>query len=141
MSPAVWLWCARAAWAVLPLTTGNALADALRGWSTGPARLATVLLWMAWAAGLLALFAPRPWSLTMLRVAGPLGVTCVVLAVTSTSAASAVLAIASVAVAVTLALSPAVARAAGNALAYGNEERFPLRIPTPLLLGPVPIAV
>jgi hypothetical protein len=34
-----------------------------------------------------------------------------------------------------------VAEAAANALAYGDERRFPLRIPTALLALPVPVAV
>jgi hypothetical protein len=32
-----------------------------------------------------------------------------------------------------------VARAAANAVAYGTEERFPLRIPPALFLGPLPV--
>ena len=39
------------------------------------------------------------------------------------------------------ALSAPVAQATGNALAYGDEVRFPLRIPPALFLGPVPLAV
>ena len=54
---------------------------------------------------------------------------------------SAALAITSTVVAAAFALSAPVAQAAGNALAYGDETRFPLRIPAPLLLGPVPVAV
>jgi len=100
-----------------------------------------VLLWTAWAAGLLALLAPRPWGLTLLRVAAPIAVACTVLSITSTGAAPAAIAIASSVLAAALALSDPVAAAAGNALAYGDEVRFPMRIPTPLLIGPVPLAI
>jgi hypothetical protein len=141
MRPGILLWCARSAWAVLPATTGGAIADALDGLPTGPARLATVLLWAAWAASLLALLAPRPWGLTLLRVVAPVGIACTILSITSTSAASAAIAVASSLLAATLALSEPVAAAAGNALAYGDEVRFPMRIPTPLLVGPVPLAI
>jgi hypothetical protein len=137
----LWLWCARLTWAVLPLTAGDALADALRPWSSAPAIAATVLLWVSWAVGLVALFAPRPWGLTVLRVAAPSAVIAAVASAPSTSGWSALLAIASTIVAAALALAPPFALAAGNALAYGDEWRFPLRIPTPLLLAPVPIAV
>ena len=76
MRPTLLLWCARLAWAALPVTAGGAIADALDGWPTGPARFATVLLWTAWAAGLLALLALRPWGLTLLRVIAPVAVAC-----------------------------------------------------------------
>jgi hypothetical protein len=141
MKPTFLLWCARLAWAVLPATTGGAISDALDGWRPGPTRLAAVLLWTAWAAGLLPLLAPRPWGLTLLRVVAPVAVACTVLSITSTSVASAVIAVASSVAAAALALSDPVAAAAGNALAYGDEVRFPMRIPTPLLIGPVPLAI
>ncbi len=141
MKPGSLLWCARLAWAVLPATTGGAIADALDGWPTGPTRLATMLLWAAWAAGLLALLAPRPPGLTLLRVAAPVSVACTVLSITSTSAASAAIAVATSLLAAALALSDPVAAAAANALAYGDEIRFPMRIPTALLIGPVPLAI
>ena len=137
----IWLWCTRVVWALLPITTGTALGDATSSWSTAPARLAAVALWLVWAAGLLALFAPRPAGLTLLRVVAPCGVLCVMLSVTSTSAGSAAIAIAGGGIAAALALSAPVATATANALAYGDEQRFVLRIPMPLLLGPVPVAV
>ena len=51
------------------------------------------------------------------------------------------MAVVSCAVAAVLALSAPVAQAAGNAIAYGDEVRFPLRTPLSLFLGPVPLAV
>jgi hypothetical protein len=123
------------------VTTGAAFADALDGWSTACARVGAMLLWTAWAAGLLALFAPRPWGLTLLRITAPCGVVGVVLTVTSTSPGAALLAIAGSVIAAALVLSWPVATANANALAYGDEQRVPLRTPTPLLLGPIPLAV
>ncbi len=137
----IWLWCSRVTWALMPVTTGSAFADATEGWSSGPARLAAILLWVTWAAALFALFAPRPWGLTLVRVVAPCGFACAVLSSASTSAASAALALAGSGIAAILALSAPVASATANALAYGDEQRFPLRIPLPLLLGPVPGAV
>jgi hypothetical protein len=137
----IWLWCTRVIWALLPVTMGGALADATRDWSTAPARLADVMLWAVWAAGLFALFAPRPWGLTLLRIAAPCGFVCAAIAAASTSATSAVLAIAGAFVAMVLALSAPFAAEAANALAYGDERRFMLRVPLPLVLAPVPIAV
>ncbi len=137
----IWLWCSRVTWALMPVTTGSAFADATQGWSRGPARLAAILLWVTWAAALFALFAPRPWGLTLVRVVAPCAFACAVLSSASTSAASAALALAGSGIAAILALSAPVASATANALAYGDEQRFPLRIPLPLLLGPLPGAV
>jgi len=125
----------------LPVATGTALADATARWSTAPSRLAAVILWGVWAGGLFALFAPRPWGITLLRVVAPCGVLCVVLSVTSTSTPSAVLAVVWSVGATALALSGPVSSAAANALAYGDERRFVLHVPMPLLLGPLPAAV
>ncbi len=136
-----WLWCTRASWALLPVTTGAAFADAIEGWSIGPSRLAAAFLWVTWAMGLFTLLAPRPWGLTLLRVVAPCGFACVALSSAATSAASAELALASSGVAAILALSAPTALEAANAHAYGDEQRFPLRIPMPLLFGPIPVAV
>ena len=57
------------------------------------------------------------------------------------SAGFAILAVSTSVVAGFFVLSAPVSNATGNALAYGDEQRFLLRIPTPLLLGPVPLAV
>jgi hypothetical protein len=136
-----WLWCTRVIWALLPVTTGAALTDATESWSTPPARVAEVFLWALWAAGLFGLFAPRPWALTLLRIVAPCAFAVAVLSVTSTSTASAALALVGSGFAAVFALSAPVAAASANALAYGDEERFSLRVPMPLLLGPIPIAV
>lgn len=138
----IWLWCTRASWALLPVTTGAAFADATEGWSIGPSRLAALFLWVTWSVGLFTLFAPRPWGLTLLRVVAPCGFACVaVSSASTTSLESAGLALASSGVAAILALSAPTALAAANAHAYGDEQRFPLRIPMPLLFGPIPVAV
>lgn len=135
------VWCARLTWALLPVAAGLALTDALSGWSAGPAYVAAVLFWSAWALGLIALLAPRPWGLTALRVVAPAAVLLALLSIASTSGAAAALAVTSCVVAAFFALSAPVAQATGNALAYGDETRFPLRIPPALFLAPLPLAV
>lgn len=137
----IWLWSARAVWALLPLAVGAVLEDALDGWSRGPATVAAATCWAAWTVALVALLAPRPWGLTALRVAAPAAVGITLAAAPSTDGTSAVLAVTSAVVAAVLALSAPVTEAAGNALAYGDEVRFALRVPTPLLFGPVPLAI
>jgi hypothetical protein len=136
-----WMWCARLTWALLPVSVGTALADALGSWSTTPSRVATVLAWAAWSLGLIALFAPRAWGLTCLRVLAPAAVVVAALAAFGTDAGPAVVAIGSSLVTAAFACSAPVAQAAANSEAYGDEIRFPLRIPPSLFLGPVPLAI
>jgi len=76
-----------------------------------------------------------------LRVIAPAAVVVAILSIGATGAASGTLAVSSSVVAAAFALSAPVAQASGNALAYGDEIRFPLRVPLSLFLGPVPVAV
>ena len=116
----IWLWCTRVIWALPPgHDRHRARPTRPRGWSTAPARVAAVILWAVWAAGLFALFAPRPWGLTLLRVVAPCGFVCVVLSLTSTSAASAALALVGGGIAAVLALSAPIA--------IGDRERARVR--------------
>ena len=63
-------WALPVAWALLPLTLGGVLADALAPWSDAPAAVAEVLAWLGWALVLTATLVPRPVSLTAIRVGG-----------------------------------------------------------------------
>jgi hypothetical protein len=100
-----------------------------------------VLLWAAWALGLVALLAPRPWGLTSLRVLAPAAVAVAIFTAWHVSGGAATVAIVSAVVAAVFACSAPVASAAANSAAYGDEKRFPLRIPPSLFLAPVPLAV
>ena len=128
------------AWASLVVTAGPAVADALHRWSTPPRLLASVLLWAAWGGVLLAILVPRPLGLTALRVAAALAVVLAVAALPSTGALAGVAALAGTGIAAVLALAPPVGYRFVNGAAYGDERRFPLRLPPALLLGPVPLA-
>src|ERR671911_676424 len=137
------LWLVRLAWASLPLTAGPAAGDALADWSTPPRTLAEVLLWTAWAISLIALFAPHPIGLTVLRVVASTFVALAVVVTAGDSADAARAAVALVATVVAGALVvvlPAVSFACANAIAYGDERRYPLRTPPVLWLGVLPLA-
>jgi hypothetical protein len=123
------------------LTAGPAAAAALDPWSSAPRLLATVVLWGAWGAGLVATLAPRPAGLTVVRVAAGLAVLVAVLATVEASAAESVAGLAGTLAVAVLALHPAVGFAFVNGAAYGDERRFPLRLPPALMLGPLPLAV
>src|SRR5438876_7670409 len=137
------LWLVRLAWASLPLTAGPAAGDALAGWSTPPRTVAEVLLWAVWATSLLALLAPHPIGLTVVRVVAPAFVvlTAIVAVTQSADAAPAVVALVATVVAAGLVIGlPAVSFACANGVAYGDERRYPLRTPPVLWLGPLPVA-
>lgn len=135
------LWLLRVAWATLPATAGAALADALDAWSPSPRVVAAVLLWVVWSIGLLGVFVPRPVSVTAVRVIAPIGVALAVVATRSTSTANGVLAATCALLASVLVALPWLAEAGLNALAYGDERRFPLKVPPALFLGPLPLSV
>jgi hypothetical protein len=135
------VWTARVAWIVLPFTTGAAFGDLIQPWARAPETAAEALLWAAWFTGLIALFAPRPWGFTLLRVVAPCVTALAVASAWSTRWPIAVLAIASASFALPASLSSAVAHACAASTAYGPERRFPLRVPLSLLAGPVPVSV
>jgi hypothetical protein len=135
------IWTARAAWIVLPFTTGAALGDVIKPWARAPETIAAVLLWAAWFAGLVALLTTRPWGFTTLRVVAPSALTISVISTWSAPGSTAALAIAFAAIAVATALSSPVAHACAASTAYGPERRFPLRVPVSLLAGPLPVSV
>ncbi len=137
------LWLVRVAWASLPITAGPAAARSVEGWSTPPRVAAEVLLWAAWAVALVALLAPRPVGLTIVRVVAPSFVVlaAVVFVIGAADALEAGAALAATLVAAALALAvPAVAIACANGVAYGDERRYPLRTPPSLWIGLLPLA-
>ena len=138
----LFLWLLRVAWVTLPVTAGPAVSATIEQWSDAPRVAAATLLWLAWGAGLLATLAPRPQTLTAVRVIAPALVVVAVLCAIDGSASTLAIVGAVVATIVCSALASGhdLASAAANALAYGDEQRFPLRVPPALFLGPLPIA-
>ena len=134
-------WPARATWGLLPLLMGPALGGALSDHSLAVARTASGLAWATWAAVLVAVALPTTVSLTALRVATPaaLGVANWA-ALAGDGGAGAAVAVTGAALAVVAAFSPLTGEVFIDGSAYGDERRFALRVPTALLLGPIPIA-
>lgn len=131
-------WLVRALWAVLPFTVGPVLAAALDG-ASGPVRLAASAgLWAGWAAGMVAAAVPHPIALTGLRVLAPAAVAVVGLAAAGGHRSA--LAAGWAVVTLAWAFSPAVGAHCVNGPAYPNERRYLLRVPGPLLLGPLALA-
>jgi hypothetical protein len=136
------IWLLRLAWVTLPLSAGAAAGDAIAGFDDAPRVVAAVLLWLSWGAGAVALLAPRPAGLTLLRAVAPAyAVLAIAAAVAGTTHGLAGWgAVAGAGITAVLTSMPDIARAAANGIAYGDEERFPLRVPPALFLGPLPLA-
>ena len=137
-------WPVRAAWLLLPLLAGPVLASALDDTSRPVQVVASLGLWVGWALGLLATLVPRTLTLTALRLAASAAVVVVAWAVmdagTSASAAARVVGLVSVLVTAGVAFYPDTGQLFVDGSSYGDERRFPLRVPAPLLVLPVPLA-
>ena len=142
-----WLFCSDpgpsgCAWGALPLTLGPALGEALDERSLAVARTASALAWVAWAAVLLAIVVARTPSLTIVRIAAPAALVVAAWAAVDgrPGRGSTCSPRAWGAAVVVAAFSPVTGDHLVNGSSYGDERRMLLRVPAPLLLGPVPLA-
>jgi hypothetical protein len=134
-------WPARATWLVLPVVLGPALGDALDNASRPVQLVATVGLWVGWAVVLVATLVPTTVSLTALRVAAPAAVVAALAATVATGASTAgVVGLVAALVTALAAFWPGTGEAFVAGSSYGNERRMPLRVPGPLLAGPLLLA-
>ena len=131
-------WFVRASWAILAFSEGPTLAAALHGWSVAPRTVASDGLWAGWAVVLSASLVRHPIGLTSLRMGTPAAVVAAVAAAVGSHVSA--LGIGTSVAALLLAFAPETGRVFVNGPAYPNERRFPLRVPGPLLLGPLYLA-
>jgi hypothetical protein len=136
--PALLPWLLRGLWVALPFTVGPALAAALDG-AGGPVRtVASLGLWAGWAVGVAAVVVPHPIGLTALRLLAPAAIAAALAAAVDGEPSA--LAVGWALVAAAWAFTPAVGAAWVNGSSYPNERRYLLRVPGPLLLGPLMVA-
>jgi len=130
LPPSAPLWLLRAAWLLLPVAAGPAVADAFADRSRAVQLVGSGLAWAAWAVGLVATLVPRTVTLTVVRALAP---GAVVLAAWAAVAAErpgwAVAGLVGAAVAALVAVTPAVADAFVDGSSYGDERRVALRAP------------
>ena len=131
-------WLLRLSWAVLPFTVGPALAEALDPRPDTVRAVASVVLWLGWGATFAATLVLHPVSLTILRLTAPAAL-AVALAAAVDGETSA-LALGSAAVILVVAFAAEIGAEFVNGSAYPNERRLPLRVPGPLLFGPLLLA-
>lgn len=137
----MWLpWVLRLAWLSLPVTAGGLLADALDERSSAVQSTAGALAWLGWAVVVLALLAPRPLGLTVLRVVAPAAFAAGLWGAVDAGTAGAGALAAAAGLPLVLAFLPEVGEWQVNGAAYGYERRYLLRPPGALLLGPIALA-
>lgn len=134
------LWAARAAWAVLPLGVGPALGHALAAASQPVQLTGSIGAWLVWGVGLAASLVPTTVSLTLWRLLAPAPLVAVTAAaIHRADGAATVVALAHGALVFALVFAGEVGEVFVQGSAYGDERRYPLRVPGPLLVGPLPL--
>lgn len=123
-------WIARIVWIVVAVVGGAAVQSALDGRSAEVVWTATIGGWLVWGLVALGLAVASVRSLTVVRVGAPLAIVATIAAGFGGASATAVLALALPALIAVGAVSAAeFGRQFVQASAYGDEERFPLRMP------------
>jgi hypothetical protein len=135
-------WGFTALWATLPLTAGPTFADALDQRSSAFRTSCSVALWVLWIVVLAASLLPRTPTLTAVRCAAPAAVVAAAWAVAAGPSPDGldVLALTAAVAAAGLCLTAWFGDVFVDGDSYGDERRFLLRVPGPLLLAPVPLA-
>ena len=133
------VWALRAVWLVQPVTLGPALADGFHDLDGHTFLSASA--WVLWGLGLLATLVPRPVTLTALRIGGPAAAALSVwTATTVDDTALVAVALGGAFVLGVLSHWPAVADTYVDGASYGDEKRFLLRAPGPVVLALGPLA-
>lgn len=138
-SPRTSLWVLRLTTVATAALVGMALSSAADGRAGGAGLPATIAWWLVVAISVVALIVPGALGLSAVRMVAPLGATAAGAAlVAGADAAVGVPTLALGLVSVAVAFSAEAGEAMVQGAAYGDEHRFPLRIPAAFLL---PVAV
>ena len=133
------VWALRTLWLVQPVTLGPALADGFH--DLDGHTFLSVSAWVLWGLGLLATLVPRPVTLTTIRIGGPAAAALSVwTATTVDDTALVAVALGGAFVLGVLSHWPAVADTCVDGASYGDEKRFLLRAPGPVVLALGPLA-
>lgn len=135
------LWVLRAVWLLAPFASGPVFTAALDEADDAFRIGVGVGLWAVWAALLVVLMVPRTWSLTTIRIALPAAVPAFVWAVVAAGEDARSIELALGGFVLTLAAglgwrAPLADRFVDGS-SYGDENRFLLRTPGPLVVGPL----
>ena len=123
-------WVARLAWILVAVIGGGAIESAVDGRSSAVAWTAAIVGWGLWAVGALGLAVASVWSLTVVRIVVPLSLlTTIAAGIGGVSAVDLVLSGGPSVIAAATVMTADFGRQWVQASAYGDEERFPLRLP------------
>lgn len=123
-------WIARVAWVVVAVVGGTAIESAVEDRSSAVTWTAAIGGWGLWAVAALGLAIASVWSLTVVRVVVPLALAATIAAgVGGATAMELVLLGGPAIVAAAAVMTAEFGRQYVQASAYGDEERFPLRVP------------
>ena len=133
-------WVLRILWLVLPLAVGPAVAEGLSD-APGPVRTtASAGLWALWAVGLLATLVPRPLSLAGVRLGGPAAFAIGVWAAATDLSPASMAGLVAGALVAGVSVSAPVGDRFVDGASYGDERRFLLRAPGPVVVLMAPLA-
>ena len=133
-------WLFRILWAVLPVTAGPLFETCLAQASRPVQIVAALGLWIAWAIVLAASMIPTMITLTTVRLIAPGALLAAIIASTRDLSASAAIAgLTTTAIAALTAFTAEVGEVFVQAAAYGDERRFPLRVPGPIAITVLPL--
>ncbi len=134
-------WAFRVVWTSLPFAAAPALARLFSSTSRPVQLVGSTGLWLGWIVVLTASLVPTTVSLTVVRLVSPAAVVAAFVSATRHASTVAIIgAVAATIVAGSLAYSAEFGGLFVQGSAYGDETRFPLRPPGPLVVGPLPLA-
>ncbi|NCG37434.1 MAG: hypothetical protein GWP48_07915, partial [Actinobacteria bacterium] len=127
-------------WTAMPFTLGALIADALRAADEPFQTAVSVGAWAWWFGALIALAVARPFTLTIARIAVPAGLIAGVwAALESNDGTLTIIGVGAAGIAVISVFMPGVGDRFVDGVSYGNERRFLLRPPGPVLLVAGPL--
>ena len=130
-----------AVWAAMPFTLGALIGDALESADDPFRTAASIGAWVWWFAVVLALAVARPVTLTIARLGVPAGlIASVWAALESDDTTLTIVGVAAAGVALVAVFMPGVGDRFVDGVSYGDERRFLLRPPGPVLLVAGPVA-
>ena len=130
----------RVIWISLPLLCGPSLADSLNDFKLLLRTAVSISLWTFWVLILLSTLIATPISLAIIRIGAPAAAALSLWSALETSGSvSGIIGLAASAIAACVALSAPLGDKFSDGASYGDERRFLLRAPGPvlLLLGPL----
>ena len=127
-------------WASMPFTLGALIGDAVNAADDPFRTAASIGAWAWWFGSLIALAVTRPFTLTIVRLAVPAALLAAVwAALESSDGTLTVVGVVTAGVAVISVFMPGIGDRFVDGVSYGNERRFLLRPPGPVLLVAGPL--